>query len=402
MREIVVSDFHSFVAGLAALALAGVVARRVRLLERLSLPTAVVGGLLVAGAVAALRALAGVEIHFESALRDLLLLIFFTTVGLGAKLSALKVGGRPLAILCAVTVALLLVQNAVGVGIAVLWGSPPFYGLLAGSISFVGGPGTAAAWAREGVAMGHRFAPEVGIAAATLAVSVGAVVAGPLAGWLIRRHRLTGRPVVPGAVPWAAPADGSAPPPAATIDQVMNTLLLLFVSVALGDLLNRWGTTAGVVLPGFLTAMLGGVLITNLADLAKVRLEMAPIERGGEIALRAFLVMYLMSLKLWTVGAAITPLSLNVAAQVAVTAILAVAVLFPLLGRDYDAAVTTAGFVGFGLSSMAVGMATMDQVTARYGPSPRAFLLVTLAGSFFVDLANALVVKGLLALPLFD
>ncbi|HJS46430.1 MAG TPA: sodium/glutamate symporter [Gemmatimonadales bacterium] len=402
MREIALSELHTFVVGLASLALGGALIRRVGILQRLTLPAPVVGGLIVAGGVAAARALAGVEVQFAAALRDLLLLVFFTAVGLGAKVSALRAGGRPLAILCAVTVLLLLVQNLVGVGIARLWGSPAFYGLLAGSISFVGGPGTAAAWAKEGVAMGHRFSPEVGIAAATLAVSVGALVAGPISGWLIRRHRLTGRPTDPGATPWAAPASAPAVLPSATsIDQVMHTLLLLFVSVGLGDFLNQWGTGAGVVLPGFLTAMLGGVFITNGADLVGARLEMGPIERGGEIALRSFLAMYLMSLQLWTVGAAITPLSLNVVAQVGVTAFLAVAMLFPLLGRDYDAAVTTAGFLGFGLSSMAVGMATMDQVTTRYGPSPRAFLLVTLAGSFFVDLANALVVKGLLALPLF-
>ena len=155
------------------------------------------------------------------------------------------------------------------------------------------------------------------------------------------------------------------------------------------------------MLPGFLTAMLAGVAITNLADAIGAKIDFAPIERGGEIALQAFLVMYLMSLKLWTLGAAIGPLMANVAIQVLVTALIGVLLLFRWLGRDYDAAVTVGGFLGFGLSSMPVAMATMDSVALRYGPSPKAFLLIALAGSFFVDLANAFIVKAFLALPWF-
>jgi len=155
------------------------------------------------------------------------------------------------------------------------------------------------------------------------------------------------------------------------------------------------------MLPGFLTAMLVGVVITNVGDAIGAKFDFAPIERGGEIALQAFLVMYLMSLKLWTLGAAIGPLMANVALQVVVTVMIGVLLLFRWLGRDYDAAVTVGGFLGFGLSSMPVAMATMDGVASRYGPSPKAFLLITLAGSFFVDLANAFIVKGFLALPWF-
>jgi ESS family glutamate:Na+ symporter len=148
--------------------------------------------------------------------------------------------------------------------------------------------------------------------------------------------------------------------------------------------------------------MLAGAAITNIADAIGAKIDFTPIERGGEIALRAFLVMYLMSLKLWLLGAAIGPLLANVAVQVLVTVVIGVFLLFRWLGRDYDAAVTTGGFLGFGLSSMPVAMATMDSVARRYGPSPKAFLLIALAGSFFVDLANAFIVKGFLMLPFFS
>jgi ESS family glutamate:Na+ symporter len=181
----------------------------------------------------------------------------------------------------------------------------------------------------------------------------------------------------------------------------MRAFLLIFIAVAAGDRLNEWATRAGLVLPGFLTAMLAGVVITNLADALRARVDFAPIERNGEMALQVFLAISLMSLQLWAIASSVPALLTNVVAQVAVTTAVALLVLFPLLGRDYDAAVTVGGFLGFGLSSMPVAMATMDQVTSRFGPAPRAFLLITLAGSFFVDLANAFTVKAFLLLPLF-
>ena len=337
--------------------------------------------------------------NLPAGLTDFFLLFFFTTIGLSAKFSELKQGGRPLVILCAATVILLVVQNVVGVLVASIAGAHPFYGLLIGSVSFVGGPGTAAAWAKEAQAMGLAHAPEVAVGAATLAVVVGAIVSGPVTGWLIRRKNLQG-PTGQTPASWVAP-EPVTQMTAPSIATIVLVLLLIVVAVLAGDAVNEWARDAGFVLPGFLTAMLAGVAITNLADAIGAKLDLVPIKRGGEIALHAFLVMYLMSLKLWTLGAAIGPLIANVVIQVLVTVMIGVLLLFRWLGRDYDAAVTVGGFLGLGLSSMPVAMATMDSVALRYGPSPKAFLLIALAGSFFVDLANAFIVKAFLTLPWF-
>jgi ESS family glutamate:Na+ symporter len=400
MPSIGLSELHTFIIGLVALSLGTELCRRVGVLERLNIPTPVVGGVLISLGVAALRAFGGVEVRFASGLADFLLLVFFTTIGLSAKLSALKAGGKPLAILCGVTVVMIVAQNITAILVALAYGAPPFYGLLVGSISFVGGPGTAAAWAKEAQAAGLARAPEVAVAGATLAVVVGAVVAGPITGWLIQRRSLHGAGGA-SVAPWVAPEPAAQARPAPPIELVMRSFLLTMIAVAIGQSLNEWGKAAGLVLPGFLTAMLGGVVITNVADALGAQLDFGPIEREGDIALQAFLAMYLMSLKLWTLGAAIVPLVLNVVAQVVIATLVAFVVLFRALGRDYDAAVTVGGFLGFGLSSMPVAMATMHRVSSRYGPSPKAFLLITLAGSFFVDLANAFVVQAFLALPLF-
>lgn len=400
MPSVGMSELYTFIIGLVALSLGTELCRRVGVLERLNIPTPVVGGVLISVGVAALRAFGGVEVRFASGLADFLLLVFFTTVGLSAKLSALKAGGRPLAILCGMTVLMIVAQNITGVLVALAYGAHPFYGLLVGSISFVGGPGTAAAWAKEAQAAGLARAPEVAVAGATLAVVVGAVVAGPITGWLIQRRGLHGAAGA-SAAPWVAPEPSALPRSLPPIELVMRSFLLTMMAVAIGQSLNEWGKAAGLVLPGFLTAMLGGVVITNVADALGTQLDFGPIEREGDIALQAFLAMYLMSLKLWTLGGAVVPLVMNVFAQVVIASLVAVVVLFRVLGRDYDAAVTVGGFLGFGLSSMPVAMATMHRVASRYGPSPKAFLLITLAGSFFVDLANAFVVQAFLALPFF-
>lgn len=397
--SISLSELATLALGLIALVVAGWVNRGVPVLTRLSVPVPVVGGVLVAVLLALLHRYNGTSVQFATGLRDFFLLFFFTTVGLSARLAALKSGGKPLLILCVATVILLVAQNVVGILVAWSAGAHPFYGVLIGSVSFVGGPGTAAAWAKEAQAMGLEHAPEIAVGAATLAVVVGAIVSGPVTGWLIKRHDLRG-PGGDAPAGWVNPqVDTSAPaPPTATVLQV---LLLIVAAILAGDAVNAWARGAGMVLPGFLTAMLAGAAITNIADLLGKKIDFAPVERGGEIALQCFLVIYLMGLKLWTLQSAIGPLLLNVAVQVAVTVLIGVLLLYRWLGRDYDAAVTVGGFFGFGLSSMPVAMATMNGVSERHGPSPKAFLLIAMAGSFFVDLANAFVVKAFLALPMF-
>jgi ESS family glutamate:Na+ symporter len=404
---IALSELETFAVGLFALVAATAIAHRMPLLGRFNVPIPVVGGILVAMLTALLYRFGGTSIQFAKGLTDFFLLVFFTTVGLSAKLSALKAGGRPLVILCVVTVILLVAQNLVGLLVAAIAGAHPFYGVLIGSVSFVGGPGTAAAWAKEAQTMGLTHAPEIAVGAATLAVVVGAIVSGPITGWIIKRKNLHG-PSGETPASWVAPGhaasghaaqEHAALAPASPIATIMLVLLLIVIAVLAGDAVNQWARGAGLVLPGFLTAMLAGVVITNVADMIGATIDFAPVDRGGEIALQAFLVMYLMSLKLWTLGAAIGPLMANVAIQVLVTVVIGVFILFRWLGRDYDAAVTVGGFLGFGLSSMPVAMATMDSVAMRHGPSPKAFLLIALAGSFFVDLANAFIVKAFIALP---
>ncbi len=399
MQRIELGELATVLVGLVALFVGRWVRQSVPLLARLDMPNAVVGAMIVAVLILLLQVMAHVDIAFGQRTRDALLLVFFTSIGLSAKLSTLKSGGRPLVILCAVTVLALVMQNVSGALLAAAWGAHPAYGILAGSLSFVGGPGTAVAWARELDSQGLANAHVVAIGAATLATIAGALVSGPITGWIVRRHKLQGTGN-PDGVTFAPPPPPYKPEGNRT-DTLLTTVFLILLAVSIGEKLNGYAAQAGLLLPGFLSAMIAGVIITNLADAVGYKLDFAPIEQGGALALQLFLVMALMSTPLISVAAILVPLMLNVALQVVVTVSIAYFILFRLLGRDYDAAVASGGFLGFGLASMPVAMATMDEVGRRYGPSPKAFLLITMAGSFFVDLANAFVAKSFLALPWF-
>jgi ESS family glutamate:Na+ symporter len=396
-------ELSTLLIGIVALFAGKAIRAAVPALRKIDMPNAVIGAMVVALLVLAGQLFLGADVAFGSGLRDALLLVFFTSIGLSAKLSALLSGGRPLLILCIVTVLALVAQNVAGALFVTAWGAHPAYGVLAGSLSFVGGPGTAMAWARELEQMGLQGAQIVGVGAATLAVVAGALVTGPVTGWIVRRHRLASAAAPGSDIPFATPqvAPPAAEPRQSHLESLLASLFVIALSVYLGEQLNDIARDAGLLLPGFLSAMIAGVVITNLADLFKYRLAFEPIETGGAVALQLFLVIALMATPLISVAQIIVPLAINVVIQVGVTVAIAYFVLFRLLGRDYEAAVASGGFLGFGLSSMPVAMATMDEIAKRYGPAPKAFLLITLAGSFFVDLANALVAKGFLALPAF-
>jgi len=391
-----VPELMTLIIGLLALVLGEFVCTRTSSVRKLSIPAPVVGGILTSLVVSIVEVVAGIKIDFATQLRDVLILLFFVSLGFTAKLGALRSGGRPLFYICVVTVLLLAMQNLVGIGVALAWGAHPYYGLLAGSISFVGGPGTALAWAKEASAMGLQGAELVAVSAATFAVSIGAVVSGPIVTWIVDRHKLRSDMDSP---------NGSATQhvkknvqPAASSSSLIATFLIIALAVWLGNQLNSYAQLMNLLLPGFLCSLLAGMLITNLADVRRISMPLDITDRVGDLALQVFLAISLMSLKLSAIGTIIVPLAIVVLLQVVLSAGIAYLVLFRALGRDYDAAVATGGFLGFAVSSMPVAMATMEQIAKRYGAAPRAILLITLAGSFFVDLANAIIVKGFVAL----
>jgi ESS family glutamate:Na+ symporter len=280
-----------------------------------------------------------------------------------------------------------VLQNTVGVSIALLSEAHPAYGLFAGSISFAGGHGTAIAWGAVAEEAGFPRAGEIGLAFATFGLVSGGLVGGPIARRLMRSDGLEGSVE-------EVPRDGmeieeELADPTEWIYPVLLTLLALALCVSFGDLVNRYLFMRDVRLPGFLTAMFVGILVTNLADTIGRPLAHATIDRFGEVSLHIFLAMSMMAIELWALDDMASAIMIVLVAQVLLMTVFAVFVVYRFMGRDYDAVVIAAGFVGMGLGATPVAIANMNAVTHRYGPSTKAFLVVPLVGAFFIDLLNA-------------
>lgn len=364
--------------------------RRVRLLSENFIPPAVTGGLICSGITAVIFFTADLEISFDLQIRDVLLLVFFSTIGLSAKLKTLLPGGKALAILVGAAAIFLIFQDATGVSIALLFGAHPGYGLMAGSVSLAGGHGTAIAWGDQAEAAGLVGAGELGIAFATFGLVAGGVLGGPIARRLLEKNNLSGPKAEVNGSDLTSNADGGG---AGELYTILTAILILTICVAIGDSVNRFLFDKDVLLPGFLTAMFVGIFITNAADMLRLRFNAVTVEKFGEVALNLFLAMSLMSMQLWVLAGAVGPILVALLLQMLVIALFATFVVFRVMGRDYDAAVMSAGFVGLGLGATPVAIANMDSITLRYGPSAKAFLVVPLVGAFFIDVLNAGTIK---------
>ena len=371
---------------------------RSRWLSKYNIPSAVVGGILCSLIIAIFYTATGQEIAFDLSLRDLLLLVFFSTIGLSAKLRTLADGGIALGKMLLISVLFLVMQNIAGISVAALFGANPAYGLVAGSISFAGGFGTAISWGEVAQEAGLLGATEAGIACATFGLITGGLIGGPLAEYLIQKNNLSGSSDQQKESTKIEPSTNSIP---VTIDGMLGTILALAICVSAGDVVNQWLQTKGLGLPGFLTALFVGIVLTNSLDLFQKELNSNAIQLCGDISLELFLSMSLMSMQLWTLASGIGPLLTVVLVQMTVMALIAYHIVFRFMGKNYDAAVMSGGFIGLGLGATPVAMANMDAIVKKYGASPQAFLVIPLLGAFFIDIANAMILRLFLSLPIY-
>jgi len=399
MASVALNELFTLILAILAILLGIAMNARSATLRASNIPPSVLGGLVFAGAFAALHSAFGLELEFAAEIRSALLLIFFVGLGLAAKFSGLRQGGIQVALMCAVIALMVVAQNGTGVALARAFGLAPSLGLFVGSIPLLGGHGTAAAWAQAPEAAGLDGAFELGIAAATLGLVAGGLVAGPVATALARMARESAATQDATAV---APAPGNEPGAGIAAflssDRWLRVLLLIAAALAIGQGLQWIAGRMGVTVPAFLTAMFGGVILTNLADVIRHPIDFQLADLVSTVALRLFLAMAMLSLKLWALLAFVGLLSAMLVAQIAVVVLVASLLVFPLMGRDRQAAIAAGGFVGFALGAMPVGLGTMRRLSESLGPAPRAFLVITLAASLFADAANAIGITTLFAL----
>ncbi len=380
------------------------------LLRSYTIPEPVAGGLLVAIVLLILRTTSHVEVRFDTALQTPLMLAFFATIGLNANLASLKSGGPLLLRFLALVIGLLVLQNAVGIALTYLLGIDPLYGLLVGSITLSGGHGTGAAWSKVFAEHhGLQSATEAAIACATFGLVMGGILGGPVARVLMRQvarkdaahpgnqaeHR--------GDSPTEAPLAFEEPKAeqATTPSAFIETLALIAISLAAGDALAQVLAGTAIELPTFVCVLFVGVVLSNALGLAGKPVLDHAVALLGNVSLALFLAMALMTLKLWDLASLALPVVSILVAQTVLMALYAIFVTFRVMGRNYDAVVLASGHCGFGLGATPTAIANMQAVTARFGHSHLAFLVVPMVGAFFIDIANAIVIKGYLALPIF-
>lgn len=352
--EYQVQNVNVLILSILVLYLGVFLTKKIPFLEKNNSPSAVTGGLICSILVAVIFIVADLKISFEMRLRDIFLLTFFSTIGLGAKFRMLAAGGKALLILLICSIVFLVIQNLTGVGLAVLLDAHPAYGLFGGSVSFAGGHGTAIAWGKEAEAAGLAQAKDLGIAFATFGLIAGGAIGGPIAGRLIKRFKL--RAHSESNDESASKKESLTPTGIQTSSELIGTLLALGICVALGDGINRFLFKGDIMLPGFLTAMLVGIFITNTADLLKVKTSKAAIDTIGDVSLQLFLSMSLMSMDLTTLFRAAGPILFVLFIQMTIITFFAVFAVFRVMGRNYDAAVISGGFVGLGLGATPVAI----------------------------------------------
>lgn len=378
---------------------------RIPLLARLNIPAPVIGGLLVSAVMTVGHARGTLPFVFDTTWQAPLMIAFFTSVGFGASFGLLKRGGPLVLIFLLISTAFTVMQNALGVAVATLIGQPPLLGVLAGSVTLAGGPATGLAFAPLFEAAGVVSAETVAVAAAMAGIVAGGLLGGPIGTWLIERRTTPpglGRHPA-GSVPLAhhvveevidGPGGGAAP---AGDDReayaLMKATALILFAMWLGSGVSAWLTTQGFVLPAYIGAMLVAVILRNIDEYTNVfGLSQAIIDDIGSVSLSFFLVLALMTLQLWQLVGLALPLAVLLLAQIAMVLAVAPWIIFRTMGRDYDAAVMAAGFIGFMLGTTANAMANMEALVERYGPAPKAFLVVPMVGAFFIDVSNNVII----------
>jgi ESS family glutamate:Na+ symporter len=404
-------------AGVGALALmVGMfLTRRVAFLQRFCIPSPVSGGIIFSLLTLALYGWGHIEVSFDGKLRDLFMLAFFTSVGFQSDMRVLKQGGKILGIMLVLLVLIITLQNLMPWGFTRLMGVNPLIGIAAGSVSMTGGHGTAGGFAEVLEQMGLQGAGTIGMAAATFGLIAGSMVGGPLSEFIIRK-RLTNEqmqpkdeeidPAMAGIESDEASPEGRAKRLSSNeqeFQQYAKACYWIILSMAGGTLLSWVLAKTGITFPSYFGALILAAIIRNTIGFVPYKkngvwmkadklLDMERIISVGNICLSLFLGIAMISLRLWELSSLALPLLAILASQVLMMILFVYFVAFPMLGRNYDAAVLCAGICGFGLGATPNAMANMSAVCYKYHYAVKPFLIVPIIGAIFTDLINTAII----------
>ena len=362
---------------------------RVELLERFCIPAPVIGGVIFAIFTCLCYVTGIAEFSFDDILKEVCMVFFFTSVGFQANLKVLKSGGRSLIVFLCLVIALIFSQNLLAIGLSKLLNLNPLIGMCTGSIPMVGGHGTAGAFGPVLEDFNIQGATTICTAAATFGLITGSLVGGPIGKRLIEKRKLMDN--VPTEDDSLLVEDEEKHQ--RHTNMYAAAVFQLILAIGLGTIFSYFLTKTGLTFPIYIGAMLAAALMRNITEYSgKGTIHMGEINDLGGICLSLFLGMAMITLKLWELATLALPLVILLAAQTLLICVFTYFVIFNVMGRDYDAAVLSAGTCGFGMGATPNAMANMQAICDRYVPSVKAYLIIPLIGSLFADFINSLVI----------
>ena len=389
MNQISLDMYQTLGMAVAGLFLGAFLKKRIKFLETFCIPSPVVGGLIFAIVSCILYATGILEISFDETLKNVCMVIFFTSVGFQANLKVLKSGGLSLVVFLVCVIVLIISQNLVSVGLAKLVGVSPLIGLSTGSIPMVGGHGTAGAFGPVLEDLGISGASTLCTAAATFGLVAGSLMGGPIGRRLILKHDLLKTAVMEDDATLVEDEKKHK----RSVSMYAPATYQIAIAMGLGTIVSWALSKTGMTFPIYIGAMIVAAAMRNISEHTNLfTVNMGEINDIGGICLSLFLGIAMITLKLWQLASLALPLLILLAGQVALMFVFTYFVLFNVMGRNYDAAVLAAGTCGFGMGATPNAMANMQALTEKYVPSVKAYLLVPIIGSMFADFLNSLTI----------
>ena len=381
--------YQTLAAAVLVLLLGNYLRKKINFLEKFCIPAPVIGGLLFAIFTCICYTTGIIEFSFDDTLREVCMVFFFTSVGFQANLKVLKSGGRSLIVFLGLVIVLIFSQNLLAIGLSKLLNLNPLIGMCTGSIPMVGGHGTAGAFGPVIEDFNIQGATTICTAAATFGLITGSLVGGPIGKRLIEKRKLMDN--VPTEDDSLLVEDEEKHQ--RHTNMYAAAVFQLILAIGLGTIFSYFLTKTGLTFPIYIGAMLAAALMRNITEYSgKGTIHMGEINDLGGICLSLFLGMAMITLKLWELATLALPLVILLAAQTLLICVFTYFVIFNVMGRDYDAAVLSAGTCGFGMGATPNAMANMQAICDRYVPSVKAYLIIPLIGSLFADFINSLVI----------
>ena len=389
MYIIELNMFYTATIAVIVLLLGSFVKNKIYLLEKFCIPVPVVGGIIFTLITLLGYVTKTFMIEFDFVLSDFFMLVFYTSIGFTASIPLLKKAGKAAIVFLILSSLMVILQNAWGIIGSLIIGVDPLVGIATASIPMTGGHGTSAAFAPDLVKLGLDTATTITLSSATFGLVAGALIGGPVGKFLIEKKSITKTASTEGnIIDFESSMENEL-----TIKGFTESSYLMLISIGLGTVLSKLLSMSGLNFPASVGGMLASAAILNLNnDSNRFHIHHSELELMGNISLSIFLAMSMMKLKLWELAELATPMLMLLFGQVLLMALFSIFFTFRLMGRDYDASIIAAGHCGFGLGAVPTAMANMDTLSEKYGFSPKAFFLVPLIGSLFINVVNSFVI----------